>query len=82
MICDRRVIMTYQRIFNLKFKKEVPTCELRKRYPREQKKISRVALLELPNPLLRELVKQEGEFQKLVSLKQWLFKKGGLHKKK
>ena len=74
--------MTYQKIFNLKFKKEMPTHELGKRYPKEREKISRIALLELPNPLLRELIKRKQEFQKLVSLKRWLFKKEDSPKKK
>ena len=74
--------MTYQKIFNLKFKKEMPTHELGKRYPKEREKISRIALLELPNPLLRELIKRKQEFQKLVSLKKWLFKKEDSSKKK
>ena len=73
--------MTYERIFNLKFGEEIPTHELGRRYPRERKKISRVALLHLPIAVLRELVKREGEFQKLVTLKR-LFKKDGLRKKK
>ena len=74
--------MTYQRIFDLKFKEEVATCELRKRYPKEQKKILRIALLELPNSLLRKLIKHEREFQKLISLKRWLFGKENSRKKK
>ncbi len=73
--------MTYERIFNLKFKGAVPTHELGKRYPKERKKISRIALLELPLSVLRELVKQEEEFRKLVLLKQWFFKKGSRKKK-
>lgn len=66
--------MTYQRIFDLKFKEEVPTYKLGKRYPKERKKISRVALLELPLSLLHKLITRKKEFQKLASLKQQLFK--------
>ncbi len=73
--------MTYQRIFDLKFKEDVPTHELGKRYPKERRKISRIALLELPLSLLRELIKQEKEFRKLVLLKQWFFKKEGNRKR-
>ena len=68
--------MTYQKIFDLKFNGEVPTYELGKRFPKELRKISRIALLELPKSILRELIKQEKEFQKLMALKQWCFKKG------
>lgn len=66
--------MTYQRIFDLKFKGEVPTHELEKRFPRERKKITRIALLHLPLSQLRELVKQEKEFQRLVALKKKFIK--------
>ena len=72
---DQLKDMTYQKIFELKFKAAVPTCELRKRYPKEQKKISRIALLDIPTSILRELIKKEQEFKKLISLKRWLFKK-------
>ena len=74
--------MTYQKIFELKFKEDVPTYELGRRFPKELRKISRVALLELPISILRELVKQEEELRKLLSLKQWFFKKEGSRKKK
>ncbi|MBI4372993.1 MAG: hypothetical protein HY585_04630 [Candidatus Omnitrophica bacterium] len=65
--------MTYQRIFELKFKKEIPTYELGKRFPKELRKISRVALLELPLRLLKSVIKREREFEELVALKRWFF---------
>ena len=86
--CGRYVVqwqerkMTYQKIFDLKFREEISTLELGKRFPKERKKISRIALLELPNSLLRKLVKHEREFKKLLMLKQWLLEKRNLRKKK
>ena len=74
--------MTYQKIFDLKFRREVPTYELGKRFPKELRKISRIALLELPKSILRELIKQEKEFRKLMALKQWCFKNGPRRKGK
>lgn len=68
--------MTYQKIFDLKFKGEVPTYKLGKRFPKELRKISRIALLELPKSILRELIKQKKEFKELMALKQWCFRKG------
>ena len=73
--------MTYQRIFELKFREDVPTHELKRRFPREHRKISQIALLELPMSVLRNLIKQERELQKLVSLKRWFFQKNGSQKK-
>ena len=74
--------MTYERIFDLKFKWDVPTYKLGKRFPKERRKISRIALLELPLSELRELIKQESEFQRLATLKEWFFKKEGMRRKK
>ena len=67
--------MTYERIFDLKFKENVTTHELGKRFPRERKKISRIALLELPFSMLRNLIKRETELKKLMFLRSWLLGK-------
>ena len=69
--------MTYKRIYDLKFKKHVPTFKLRKRFPGEMRKIARVALLQLPNVVLRELVRREKELRKLIQLREYLLKKNG-----
>ena len=70
--------MTYERLFQLKFKEEVPTHQLGKQFPRERKKISRLALLELPLSRLRKVVRNREEFQKLLLLKEWLIKRSGM----
>jgi hypothetical protein len=69
--------MSYDRIFNLKFREHVPTYQLGKLFPRERKKITQIALLELPISLLRQLIKQEKELRKLISLREWLERKNG-----
>ena len=70
--------MTYRRLFELKFKERISTHELGKRYPKEIKKISRIALLELSSRELLELVKRETELKRLLNLKAayLLFKRG------
>ena len=73
--------MTYERLFQLKFEDEVPTHQLGKQFPRERKKISRLALLELPLSRLRKVVRNEEEFRKLLLLKEWLIKRNGMKKK-
>lgn len=73
--------MTYERLFHLKFKEEIPTHQLGKQFPRERKKISRLALLELAPERLRKVVKNRKEFKKLMLLKTWLIKKSKLGKK-
>lgn len=67
--------MTYEKIFKLKFEDEIPTHELKKRFPKELEKISKIALMELPPSTLKELLKREHELKKLMSLKRDLLKK-------
>lgn len=67
--------MTYEKIFKLKFEDAVSTHELGKKFPKELKKISKVALMELPASILKELLKREYELKKLMSLKRNLSKK-------
>ncbi len=67
--------MTYEKIFRLKFEDEVPTHELKRRFPKELKKISKIALMELPPSTLKVLLKREHELKKLMSLKRDLLKK-------
>ena len=67
--------VTYEKIFKLKFEDDVPTHELEKRFPNELKKISKIALMELPPSTLKELLKREHELKKLLTLKQSLLRK-------
>ena len=80
--CVQRNDVTYQKIFELKFREDVPTYELGRRFPKERKKISRVALLDLPIAMLRKLIKQEGELKKLLFLKRWFLGKEVSRKKR
>jgi len=67
--------VTYERIFKLKFEDEVPTHELERRFPKHLKKISKVALMELPEAILKSLLRREDELEKLMCLKRNLLKK-------
>ncbi len=67
--------MTYEKIFKMKFEEEIPTHELEKRFPKELKKISKIALMELPATMLRTLLGGESELEKLMCLKKNLLKK-------
>jgi tRNA A37 threonylcarbamoyladenosine biosynthesis protein TsaE len=73
--------MTYERLFQLKFREEVPTYKLGKKFPNERRKISHIALLQLSNSQLKKVMKNEEEFRKLMLLKEWLLKKEGRENK-
>jgi len=74
--------MTYERIFDLKFRNAIPTYELGKRFPKERKKISCIALLDLPVSILKKLIKRENDLGKLLTLRRELFRKAGSRKRK
>ena len=62
--------MTYQKIVYLKFKKGIPTQELLKKYPEDKNRVREVALLDVPAETLREIVREEKEFNRLMRLKR------------
>ena len=65
--------MTYRTLFDLKFNKKIPTIELKKKFPKDKHKISKLALLELPFRALKSLVKDRKEFSRLMDLKRSFF---------
>ncbi len=65
--------MTYQTLYELKFKHKVPTLELEKKFPKDREKISRLALLELPTEVLKNVVRNEKELTQLQALRRTLF---------
>ena len=62
--------MSYDRIFYLKYKKGISTYELIRRFPEEIDRVSEVALLEVPEETLRQIVAEERAFHRLMRLKR------------
>ena len=61
--------MTYKRIVYLKFKKKVPTQELLRRYP-DSRRVQEIAMLDISDDLLKKIVAEEKEFNRLIRLKE------------
>ena len=61
--------MTYKRIVYLKFRKKVPTQELLKRYP-DSRRVQEIAMLDIPDDLLKKIVAEEKAFNRLMRLKR------------
>ncbi len=66
--------MTYERIFDLKFNKGVSTYELVRRYPEEIERVSEVALLDVPDYTLRQILPTQKDYRHLMNLKKKFFK--------
>ena len=62
--------MTYQKIFDLKFKQGYSTNELVELFPEEAEKVREIALLQVPTPLLKKTVPETGLLEKILSLKR------------
>ena len=65
--------MTYAELFYLKFKRGLSTYELVRRFPNEIERVSEVALLDLPETTLREIIREEKYFLRLMRLKRRFF---------
>lgn len=64
--------MTYERLYELKFRQGFSTYELMKRYPKHIKRVSEVALLDIPEDTLREIIREEKTLCRLIKLKRRL----------
>ncbi|MFA7000762.1 MAG: hypothetical protein WC352_01265 [Candidatus Omnitrophota bacterium] len=62
--------MDYEKIFYLKYRKRLSTYELLQRFPEALQQVADVALMEVPETTLREIMEEEGEYLRLKRLKQ------------
>ena len=64
--------MTYKKLFYLKYKVGMPTLEIAKLYPSAAQQVNEIALLDLPEPTLRELLGEDESLNRLIRLKRRL----------
>lgn len=64
----------YEKLFDLKYKQGVPTCELAHLFPAHIDRVSEVALLDIPETTLKEVVREEKLLERLTALKKKLQK--------
>ena len=62
--------MTYQKLFYLKFKKGLSTYELVQQFPGDIRRVTEVALLDIPEQTLREIISEDKTFIRLIRLKK------------
>ena len=66
--------MTYEKLLNLKYRKKISTYELVCRFPKEIKRVSEIALLDVPEATLREVLPEKKTFERLMGLKKKFMK--------
>ena len=62
--------MTYRELIDLKFKKGLSTYELVQRYPEEIARVSEVALLDVPEEILKSILQNQKDLERLMRLKR------------
>jgi hypothetical protein len=60
----------YEKLFDLKYRQGVPTHELAHRFPEHIDRVTEVALLDIPETTLKELVPEKEVLERLISLKK------------
>ncbi len=63
----------YEKLFDLKYRQGIPTYELAHRFPEHIDRVSEVALLDIPENTLREVVQEKKLFERLMNLKKQLW---------
>ena len=60
----------YEKLFDLKYRQGVPTYELVHRFPEHTSRVHEVALLDIPENTLKEVVPEKRILERLISLKK------------
>jgi len=62
--------MTYQDLVYLKYQMGISTHDLMLLFPNDIRRVSEVALLDIPDETLRDIIGEEATFRRLMALKQ------------
>lgn len=62
--------VTYEEIFELKYLKGISTQELLRQYPDEASRVNEVALLDIPENVLRDMIQESDVLFRLIALKR------------
>ena len=66
--------INYQTLINLKFREGISTYELVRKFPEEINRVSEIALLDVPEGVLREILKEEKLYARVMRLKRKFLK--------
>lgn len=74
--------MTHEELYRLKFSEGISTYELMQRFPNDVKAVTEVAMIDIPEDILREVLKEEHELDRLLKLKKLLKEKEAIQNQK
>jgi hypothetical protein len=64
--------MTHKELYRLKLNGGISTFQLMQLYPKDLKTVSEVALMDIPEEILKEILLEEKDLQRLLQLKKKL----------
>ena len=67
---EEQTMTLYEKLFDLKYRQGVPTHELAQRFPEHINRVNEVALLDIPENTLKELVPEKRLLERLINLKK------------
>ena len=67
---ERENMTLYEKLFDLKYRKGISTYELAQRFPEHINRVHEVALLDISENTLKELVPEKRLLERLISLKK------------
>ena len=60
----------YEKLFDLKYRQGVSTCDLAHLFPDHIKRVNEVSFLDIPKKVLRKVVSEKDVLERLMSLKR------------
>ena len=67
---EGKTMTLYEKLFDLKYRQGIPTYELAHRFPEHIDRVHEVALLDIPENTLKEVVPEKRIFERLMNLKK------------
>ena len=67
---EGKTMTLYEKLFDLKYRKGVPTHELAHRFPEHIDCINEVALLDIPENTLKEVLPEKRILERVINLKR------------
>ncbi|MFA5159908.1 MAG: hypothetical protein WC484_05315 [Candidatus Omnitrophota bacterium] len=64
------MVTLYEKLFDLKYRQGIPTHKLAHRFPEHIDRVNEVALLDIPERTLKELVPEKRILERLIRLKK------------
>jgi len=62
--------MTYEKLYDLKYRRKMSTYELVSKYPKDIRRVSELALMEVPDKTLKEVLEERKTLERVMKLKR------------